>query len=133
MSRSPAGPAGPGMGARAAPARPLLPCPAPGALVFARGTPPATSATGDFPVKILDIAGNQKWFFTNGATSPTLCSTNYAASGTAGSSAASTTLIGTSPTICWYTALDPSDVTGGQWEEILDIDKTMEGQKYLSS
>ena len=115
------------------PARTLVSSSALRALGFASGNPPATSATGDFPVKILDIAGNQKWFFTNGATSPTLCSTNYAASGTAGSSAASTTLIGTSPTICWYTALDPSDVTVGQWEAILDIDKTTDGTKVLRS
>lgn len=67
-----------------------------------------------------DIAGNQKWFFRNTATSPpTICTTNVDASTTAGSSAAATTLNG-GQSVCWYTAVAPGASVSGLWEVIVD-------------
>ena len=78
-----------------------------------------------------DIAGNQKWFFTSGATTGTLCTTNLAASTTAGSSATSTTFSGTQ-SICWFTPLDVPDTVAGIWEVILDIDRVSNGTTSFS-
>ena len=74
-----------------------------------------------------DISGNQKWFFRDTSTTGTGCTSNFAASATAGSSATSTTLSGTQ-SVCWFTPLgQPATTIAGAWEVILDIDKATDG------
>jgi len=97
-------------------------------LGFVEATPEPLVAQG---IHTLDIAGNQKWFFTNGATSATSCTTNYAASTTAGASATSTTLTTAEAPICWYTPTNLPNTVAGPWEIILDIDKASDGTKVL--
>ncbi|HEV8595964.1 MAG TPA: ATPase domain-containing protein [Thermoplasmata archaeon] len=78
-----------------------------------------------------DISGNQKWFFRDTATTGTLCTTNRAASTTAGSSATSTVLSSTQ-SICWFTPLgQPATTIAGAWEVILDIDKTTDATRVV--
>src|SRR2546425_2500991 len=92
---------------------------------------PSPPLLGFNSVYTQDIPGNQQWFFTSGATSGTGCTTNLAASTTAGSAAASTTLSGTSAPICWFTPTSPPNTVAGAWEVILDINKTTNGTKVL--
>jgi hypothetical protein len=78
-----------------------------------------------------DISGNQQWFFTNGATSGAGCTTNLAASTTAGTAATSTTLTGTQ-SICWFTPLGVPNTVAGPWEVILDMTQVSTGTQVLS-
>ncbi|HLQ42789.1 MAG TPA: hypothetical protein VK189_08070, partial [Thermoplasmata archaeon] len=78
-----------------------------------------------------DISGNQQWFFTNGATTGAGCTTNLAASTTAGSSATSTTLTGTQ-SICWFTPTGVPNTISGTWESILDLTQVSTGTQVLS-
>jgi hypothetical protein len=101
------------------------------ALVAASTGGPAEGSAGANPsepgrVVAQDIPGNQKWFFTDTALSgggaPTACTSNLAASTTAGSNLASTTLTSASSSICWYTPTGtPASTAAGAWEFSLDI------------
>ncbi|MEK6987849.1 MAG: hypothetical protein AABX97_07130, partial [Candidatus Thermoplasmatota archaeon] len=76
-----------------------------------------------------DIAGNQKWFFTNGATNGTGCTSNLAASTTAGASATLTDLTGTN-SICWFTPVgQPSATIAGTWEFYADVSNKSDAAK----
>ena len=82
-------------------------------------------------VHTLDLAGNEKWFFTSANSAETVCTSNKDASTTAGASATSTALsVGQS--ICWYSPDGVPDTIAGTWEVILDIDKTADGAQVLS-
>jgi len=113
---------------------PVLPSPSPAQFVTLRAAEfwadrgSAPSGTGG--VHTLDISGNQQWFFTSGSTTATGCTTNLAASTTAGASATSTTLSGTQ-SICWFTPLDVPDSISGVWEAILDTTQVSTGTTVL--
>ncbi len=106
------------------PAAPL-PSPVP-AFAIDTSAAPMTASKGPGSVHTLDISGNQQWFFTSGSTTATGCTTNLAASTTAGSSATSTALSGTQ-SICWFTPLDVPDSISGVWEVILDTTQVSTG------
>ncbi|HYT00620.1 MAG TPA: ATPase domain-containing protein [Thermoplasmata archaeon] len=111
------------------PAAPM-PSPAPAFAINASAAP-ATASADPGSVHTLDISGNQQWFFTSGSTTATGCTTNLAASTTAGTSATSTTLSGTQ-SICWFTPLDVPDSISGVWEVILDTTQVSAGTTGLA-
>ena len=94
--------------------------------------PPLNALAFDDSVHTLDIPGNERWFFTNGTTSGTSCTNNYAASTTAGSSATSTSISTNSNSVCWYTPTgQPASTFAGAWEVILDVSKVDATKPFL--
>ena len=92
---------------------------------------PAMVGPSSFPgPEPLDIAGNERWFFTNTAADETLCTTNRDASTTAGAAATSATLTA-GQTICWFSPASVPDTVAGPWEVILDIEKVADATSVL--
>src|SRR3972149_611305 len=71
--------------------------------------PPLNALAFDDSVHTLDIPGNERWFFTNGTTSGTSCTNNYAASTTG----------------------QPASTFAGAWEVILDVSKVDATKPFL--
>ena len=111
---------------------PTGPASMPIALATAAGAPPDSFTADPGEVSTSDIAGNQKWFFTDGATTGTGCTTNRAASTTPGAAPTSTTLTIASTSICWFTPTNIPGTFAGPWEVILDIDRLSDGTKVLA-
>ncbi len=103
------------------------------ALVAASTRSPTTVSPAVRPGRLVarDLPGNQRWFFTNTASNGTGCTSNLAASTTAGSSPASTDLTGTG-SICWFTPVgQPASTPAGTWELYFDVASKVNGSTAL--
>src|SRR5712691_3021612 len=94
----------------------------------------STTSSGPHSIHTLDISGNEKWFFTSSSTdsTDTSCTSKFAASTTAGSSATSTGISTDGNSICWFTpAGQPASTVAGPWEVILEISKVDATKAFL--
>jgi len=83
-------------------------------------------------VTTLDLAGNEKWFFTDTNGNEAVCGVNKDASTTAGVSATSVTMSTQGSTACWYSPDGVPDTVAGVWEVILDIETVSAGTEVFS-